>query len=1053
MKSILSYHVWVWLLLFGCLSTSKAQTGFDKISFRNITVEDGLSQSAVFAIEQDKSGYIWFGTADGLNRYDGYDFTHFRHNPSNQHSISDNFILCIEQADDGYLWVGTNGGGVNRYDPQTGEFKRYLADTDGAISSNDVYTVCDFNGTLCIGTANGLNIFDPKTETFKHYLFDNTDEYVVWDFMVMGGVLYLATDYGLRYYNPERDDVYTVMRGDFAVLDGSFIYSIMETKNHEIWVGSDNGLFAFTKEGQLLDYMDRSSDLEESVITCLHQDSDGNIWIGSNGEGIDIYNPKTNLIYHAHHNPYDNMSVSENAINDIFEDRSGVVWIGTYGGSVNKYDKYLNQFELYAHQKGNEKGLNSRLVFSIYEDTDNTIWVGTDGGGLNKIERNVKTGQEEYTFYQSNESPTSISGDRVWAIEPNSEGNLYLGLRGGGVNLFNPKLGTSQVVEYQLPDEYDILKDEVYSLHLQNDSVLWIGSDAGLIIYHIDDGSFSHHMVDTGEYRPFNSNTVLAMMQDSKGRNWVGTFGGGVNWFSEEKGLYKKFRHHRNDSTAISYDKVMCVFEDSKQRIWIGTFGGGLNRFIESDNSFEIITHEDGLPNDVVYGILEDEKGSLWLSTNRGICQFNPDSMTFRNYDYSNNLQSDEFNQGAFFKGPNGRFYFGGINGFNAFNPGSMKTNPYKPEVQVTTFGKPGQKLAVSSNAFPPNELSLRYPRNNVFFEFVAFNYVGSSQNEYRYKLEGFDDDWVESGDHRVAAYTNIPSGTYTFKVMASNNDGVWSETTQDVFLVVTAPFYKQTWFLPVLFLLVLAIIISITVLVISNVRAKAAQELAETDLRASNAEREGIRHKLVSLRAQMDPHFIFNSLNSIQHFITKNDGKLARQYLTKFADLIRRILNNSREETISLEEELDALKLYIDLERLRFDYSFTYQIEIDDEIDAEEEELPTMLIQPYVENAIIHGLKNRADNEGVLHIQIRPDDENLVIVVEDNGVGREKAKQIRQQKLVKYKSLGMSVTQSRLELWSDTNSPVVQIIDLTGNSGNPLGTRVEIVVKRGHLL
>lgn len=1034
-------------------SAVKGQTDFDKISFRNITVEDGLSQSAVFAIEQDKSGYMWFGTADGLNRYDGYDFTHFRHNPSNKHSISDNFILCIEQANDGFLWVGTNGGGLNKYDPQTGQFQRFLADGDKTISSNDVYTVCDFKGKMCVGTANGLNIFDPQTETFKHYLFDDTDEYVVSDFMEMGGVLYLATDYGLRYYNPERDDIYTVMRGDFSVLDGSFIYSIMEANNHEIWVGSDNGLFAFSKEGQLLDYMDRSTDLEQSVITCLLQDSDNNVWIGSNGEGIDIYNAKTNVIHHAHHNPYDNMSVSENAINAIFEDRSGVIWIGTYGGSINKYDKYLNQFELYAHQKGNDKGLNSRLVFSIYEDADNTIWVGTDGGGLNKIARNPKSGREEYTFYKSSQRSSSISSDRVWAIEPDGKDNLYLGTRGGGVNLFNPESASAKQIEYQLPDEYDILKDEVYSLRLQDEKTLWIGSDAGLIIYHTEDKSSSHHMVDTGEYRPFNSNTVLAIMQDSKNRNWVGTFGGGVSWFSEEKGFYRKFRHDRNDSTAISYDKVMCIFEDSKQRIWIGTFGGGLNKFLESNSSFEIITHEDGLPNDVIYGILEDESGNLWLSTNRGICCFNPDSMTFKNYDYSNNLQSDEFNQGAFFKGVSGRFYFGGINGFNAFSPGSMKTNPYKPEVQVTTFGKPGQKLAVSSKAFPVDELRLRYPKNNVFFEFVAFNYVGSSQNEYRYKLEGFDEDWVESGDHRVAAYTNIPSGDYTFKVMASNNDGVWNEVTQNVSLVVTAPFYKQTWFLPVLFLLVLAIIIFITVLVISNVRAKAAQELAETGLRASNAEREGIRNKLVSLRAQMDPHFIFNSLNSIQHFITKNDSKLARQYLTKFADLIRRILNNSREETISLEEELDALKLYIDLERLRFDYSFSYILNIDDGIDAEEEELPTMLIQPYVENAIIHGLKNRADTEGELLIKIRPSGESLIILIEDNGVGREKAKQIRQQKLVKYKSLGMSVTQSRLELWSDTNSPVVQIIDLKDDNNNPLGTRVEIVVKRGYLL
>lgn len=487
---------------------------------------------------------------------------------------------------------------------------------------------------------------------------------------------------------------------------------------------------------------------------------------------------------------------------------------------------------------------------------------------------------------------------------------------------------------------------------------------------------------------------------------------------------------------------------DSKKRMWIGTFGGGFNLFNSSEETFKAYRESEGLPNDVVYAFMEDDNGYMWMSTNNGLSAYHIETGFFRNFDRSSNLQSNEFNQGAYCKGASGRFYFGGINGVNSFDPNSISFNSYAPPVIINAYSKP-EKLSKPILPDDENTIGFKYRNNNVFFEFVGFNYVNSQLNTYRYRLEGLDENWVEIGRRRTASYTNLDPGDYVFRVQASNNDGVWNTTGSNVKVYIDSPVYMRWWFNPLVFVVTLFIVCLIAYLAIKTTRAKAKQDLTETELKLSQAENESVQYRLSSLRAQMDPHFIFNSLNSIQHFITKNDKESARGYLSKFSTLMRLILNSSREETVSLTEELDTLKLYADLERLRFDNLFDYEVEIDDDIDPDEIEIPTMLFQPYIENAIIHGLKNKTGEQGLLKMSIAGREDGLFVVIEDNGIGRTRAAEIRQQKLSKYKSLGMRVTQDRLNIWAKGgNSPAVRIIDLFDDNNEPCGTRVEVFIK-----
>lgn len=1021
-----------------------------EINFRHLSVGEGLSQSAVFSITQDELGYLWVGTADGLNRYNGYEFIHFRNRPNEPKSISDNFIYCLEPAVNGDMWVGTFGGGLNYFNARENTFKRFRAyGQKGDLEHNDIYAIKELDSALLVGTNLGLDVSYDK-ETFEYVYLPDSLYYIPYDIMVAdNGDVLVAHDkglskwsYGAKYLELPNESFKIFRDKNLSA------FCVSQISNGQIWIGTDDGIYVCNSKYELLNTLNPTVGINEGTgINSIYEDEEGNVWVGTNGDGLAIYNYKTGVFRSFTPDAYDDYSISDGLVTTVFQDNSGVVWIGTYHGGINKYDRYINQFRLYQHKIGTAQGLSAARVFSIYENVDGDVLVGTDGAGLNYIDHQFdKDGNIINVIYRNEEMP--FKGEHIWAIESDNNNGLWIGTIGNGLKYFNTVTG--EIKSYAndtLGSRPNGLSDNsVYDLMFDSDGYLWIGTDQGINKMDIASETFTHYAIDSVEQRIFNSNTVLAIAEDDNKNIWVGTFGGGITVIGD-KGIKKRYRRNLNDTNSLSYDKVMSIQKDSKGKIWVGTFGGGFNIYQEQTDNFITYNEYNGLANDVVYGFLEDESGYMWMSTNYGLSAFNMETDNFRNFDESCNLQSNEFNQGAFCKGASGRFYFGGINGLNSFNPNKIDLNPYEPAVAISAFSAPGDLIKPTGEA-DNSTIELNYDNNNIFFEFVAFNYVNSHLNQYRYILEGLGQDWIEVGGKRSASFTNLSPGNYIFKVQAANNDGVWNTKGKQVRVVVLSPFYLKWWFQPMLFLLAISLVTLFAFLVVKAVRNRTKTQLVEADLKLSEAERRSFQYKLTSLRAQMDPHFIFNSLNSIQHFISKNDKDLARSYLSKFAKLMRLILNSSREETISLTEELDTLKLYVDLERLRFDYKFDYDFVVEDGLDPDEVEVPTMLLQPYIENAIIHGLNNKTDGHGILKLEASQVGEELCVIIEDNGIGRGKAQEIRNQKLNKYKSLGMQVTQDRLSLWSaNAQKPSVSVEDLFDKENKPLGTRVKIFI------
>ncbi|MFY0673604.1 MAG: histidine kinase [Bacteroidia bacterium] len=1020
-------------------------------NFRHLSVAEGLSQSAVLCLAQDEMGYIWAGTADGLNRYNGYEFIHFRNRPGEANSISDNFIYSIEPTSNGNLWVGTFGGGLNYYNANKNEFTRFRAGGDkGQLRDNDIYSILDADSILLVGTASGLH-YSLNHKDFEYVYLNDSFFYIPYDITVLKSKdVIVASDYGLNKWQRGNKHLISLSKDADNFRENEIsVYCVYELNNGEIWVGTDDGIHVFDSEFKLQQKLKpQLQGISKSAITSIFQDAEGNVWVGSNGSGMAIYNPASRLFRGLEPDDFDDFSISDGSITDVIQDKSGVVWIGTYNGGINVYDRFINQFRLYQHRKGSDKGLSESRVFAIYETEQGDVWVGTDGGGLDYVDHTINTEGDIVAAYYD-KSKRVFEKQQVWVITDNKDGKLWIGTIGDGLYLFDPKNQETKNWRKNSLDKTSISDDSIYSMKLDSRGVLWIGTDRGINAFNRKTEEFTSYQINPDDRRVFSSNTVLAIEEDAYGNIWAGTFGGGIAVINPSKGIVETHLHSNSDTNSLSYDKIMSIHKDQEGVMWIGTFGGGFNIYDGQSKTFNAYTELDGLPNDVIYGFLEDESGYMWMSTNNGLSAFNIKTGHFRNFDASCNLQSNEFNQGAFFKGKTGRFYFGGINGLNSFIPEQVKINNYKPPVKINAFSSPGNLLSTEiENGL--RSISLDFESNNVFFDFVAFNYVNSHLNKYRYKLEGLNEDWIEAGKNRTASFTNLDPGDYTFKVQAANNDGVWNTTGAQVEVNVLSPFYMKWWFQPMLFIMAVSIVALIAFLIVKTVRSSTKQQLIQADLKLAETEKEGLKYRLTSLRAQMDPHFIFNSLNSIQHFITRNDKDSARGYLSKFAKLMRLILNSSREETISLAEEIDTLKLYIDLERLRFDYKFDYKIQIDDNIDPDEVDVPTMLLQPYIENAIIHGLKNKVDEQGLLKMNIYPvGNEGIKVEIEDNGIGRKKAAEIRSQKLDRYKSLGMQVTQDRLKLWSTgKEEPTVSITDLFDEDKNPVGTRVEVFIK-----
>jgi ligand-binding sensor domain-containing protein/signal transduction histidine kinase len=787
--------------LSGLASAQSASLRFDTLS-----VEDGLSQSSVRAIYQDAQGFMWFGTEDGLNKYDGYSFTIFRHDPENTTSLSDNTITAIYQDTQGDIWFGT-ASGLDRLRPETETFEHflYLPGDPSSLGGTSVTAIVeDTHARLWVATSDGgLSQYNRETNTFVRYPHDpnNPDSPISDQTNALSadakGGLWIGTYEGLDYFDTNTGQ-FTHYRNDPSSarsLRDNRVLALFIDRSGIVWVGTEEGgLNRFNPvDGTFLAYQNRVNNpytISSNLVRAIYEDGNGQLWVGGR-DGVNLFNRRDDYFTRYQHDPNDSHSLSNNQVLSIYSDRSGVLWIGTFGGGMSKYVQNNDRFTLYQHRPNVTTSLSDDVVYSIYEDRGGTLWVGTMEGGLNRLD------EESVIFYsyQHNPSnPASIGSNDVRAILEDRQGRMWVGTYGGGLNLLDRDINRFTRFTHNASSPNSLSDNRVMALYQDRRGNIWVGTRAGgLELFNPETRRFTHFRHDPDDPTSLSGDFVRTITEDRAGNLWIGTYNG-ISVMDPNTRTFRRYQSSPNDPTSLSNDRVLSILETQDGTIWIGTLLGGLNRLDAGTQTFQHYTQKQGLPSDAVYGILLDRTGALWLSTSRGLSRFDPKAETFRNYDRSDGLQGYEFNAGAYFRNNHGRMFFGGIRGFNAFDPSRVEDNPLVPQVIITAFKKFNQ--IERKDLSGGEQIQLSHNDNFISFEFAALDYSAPEKNQYAYKLEGFDKDWVNAGTRRYASYTNLRGGRYTFRVIGSNQDGVWNQEGASVAIVVIPPVWERWWFI-----------------------------------------------------------------------------------------------------------------------------------------------------------------------------------------------------------------------------------------------------------------
>lgn len=800
------------------ITTCHAQ---NSLTFEHLTSEQGLSQNDVNAICQDDQGFMWFATHDGLNRYDGYKFTIFNPDPNNSNSMNSNLIWDIVN-DNGNLWIGTTGSGLNYYDKETEKFKQFVHEEDNinSLSHNVINALYkDNNNQLWVGgSKNGIDILNLNTKLdsikFNHYKISpkfkggNTVQAFYED---RNKQMWVGTSRGLyKVSKDQNNDIYFKFSNPLLGLGYLSARSITEDTFGHLIVGTTAGVFIQTENSNKLTKI-CGGNVNEVVS---HNE---NIWVGTNNGFIHLKNASRNklpnLVNHYKYNPKNkNSSLSKNGVNSVFVDKTGIVWIGTNGGGVNKFDPNKKQFKHF-QKTSDPNSLSSDKVRSIFEDSNGTLWFGTDGGGLNMMLKKDNDGlYNTFNKFESILKPFVIK-----EIDYNNSKHLFIG------GQFSPGLCILDITNPDkiTKDSFDPVKEipgSVFSIMQDKFKNIWIGTYNGGVrrwLKEKNSNEFKKDILSHTSNQPESiaNNIIRDIIEDSKGNIWFGT-GGGLSKISSDETHKKnpKFENYKNirdDITSLSHNYILNLYESSTGDIWIGTFGGGLNKVIpataeNNSCSFKRYSKKDGLPNDVIKAILEDDSGNLWVSTNKGLSKFNPTTEVFKNYDGNDGLQNYEFGELASLKRKNGEFIFGGVNGFNTFFPNEIKDNTIHPETVFTgfsIFNKPvgiGEyldgKIILNKSLNDIENVKLNYSQNSFSIEFASLHYAASKKNKYAYKLIGFNENWIfTTSANRFATYTNLEPGIYKLMVKASNNDGVWDETPAELNIEVIPPIWRTT--------------------------------------------------------------------------------------------------------------------------------------------------------------------------------------------------------------------------------------------------------------------
>ncbi len=1033
-------------------------------------------------IYKDKKGDLWVGGRYmGIFRFntDKELFYEYKANPEDKTKKRDKDVATYFEDSDGTFWVsGTDG--LYTFDIENETFQKTLPISTFSIQE-------DANKNLWIGTGNGVYILNKKKNEFRHLTHnDNSVHSLVNDhvnkiYIDRNNNVWIGTADGVSIYRPSKNkfrQINHIPENDNSPVS-NHITCILEDSKNRIWIGtSSKGLECFDQDfNKLFQYSTKSKSpyqLVSDKISALMEDDDGDIWIGLwSGRGFQIVNPDLDINKHYKLNE---SSLKADWYNDFFQDSKSKYWIGIWGAQgLYNFDKDKGKFTddrfippnqtynspvvglahdgsfiwpLFRNQsrficldpvtsKYSSYGRENYFSFDFtkiteaYTDNKGNVRFKTDNGIY------IKNNSPYFSFSLINENfnppPPKINekeinniiNKKILSYIKDDSGCMWVGTYEGLYKIRGEKV--EKIYRYSNENSTGLINDTIWSLDYNPPDELWIGTNIGVCMLDLKTNKFIAYNEQKEVY--LSSHLISFIFEDQDEYIWVGTTNQGVNRLETKSGHIDQFKPNHNDSSAFWGDEASCIFQDSRGTIWVG--GKGLNKFDPKNKSFSHITETDGLANNQVSGILEDHEGFLWVSTKSGISKMETDNLTFENFYEKDGLQDNEFSR-AGFKLKNGLLLFGGKNGISVIDPENLNTNYLPPRIAITGF-----KLFDEAIEFNFNEnkaIKFKYDQNYFSFEIAALDFSDPLLNSFAYKLENFDSDWnYTQGTNRVARYTNVDPGRYTFRIKATNMDSIWNETGLTIQLIIRPPFWKTTWF----YLLEILLVIS-SVIFIIKFREKKIKEQNRFLI---------LEQKL--LRSQMNPHFIFNSLSSIQSFIFENNPVEAGSYLSRFAELIRSILYNSREEFITLEKEVQTLTNYLDLQKLRYDNKFDYEIDIDPLLDIDTVSIPPMMAQPFIENAIEHGIKH-LDHPGLINISFMLLDETILFIVEDNGIGIHAAKKLNNIKAKEHQSLATIITRERIEILNKgqkNKKYYMEIKDSIDLGGNVKGTRIKFII------
>jgi two-component system sensor histidine kinase ChiS len=983
------------------------------IRFVQIGTSEGLSQSVINCILQDRQGFIWIGTQDGLNRYDGYTFKIFRPGSDDPQSINDRWINTLFQDKQGYIWIGTRLGGLNRYDPSTGKFTHFINDPENVSSliSDRVQVVFeDSRGRLWVGTAEGLDRYSPTSNSFQHYNFnvlpssEPSSDNITAIIEDKNGTIWIGTAFaGLNRYDEETGTFvnYSQNSSERSALSSNNIHSIQEDPGGTLWVATDKGINLINqKTGLITHFLHAPGDpntLASNSVKVIYIDSNGNDWIGTN-DGLDRYDVPSRSFIHYQNNPGVEASLSNNIITSINESSDGVLWIGTSGGGLNKYYRGQDRFQYYHYSSDDPKSLSGSNVQSLNIDSNGNVWIGTLDGGLDLLK--LHSGSVT-RFLNDPEDPSSLGSNEISSVYTDSNGTLWVGTS-NGLDMLAPN--STSFVHYQhIPgDQTSLIGAPVHTIIEGDQLNLWLGTDYGLEQFDRLKKTFTRYQYDPKNAYSLSGNMIETLYKDRSGILWIGTFNNGLNRYNSSTGQFARYKHDATDPDSLSNNSILSIFQDSHETLWVGTDGGGLNRLNPATDSFTHFGEDEGLPNNVIYGILEDEAGYLWISTNHGISRFDPISgRSIRNYTVDDGLQGNEFNPNATAENSDGILYFGGVNGLTVFNPAQINDSLFIPPVVLLSITQNG--LPLNGNTVPEllQEITLRWPQNSFEFEYSALSYAQPGKNQYAYMLENFDQEWNQVGERRDGRYTNLSGGNYVLRIKASNQDGVWNETGISIQVIVVPPFWQTLWFRVAMIAGLLALALSAYWLRIRNIRAY-NREL-ERQVRDRTQEIEKLFEKTKELAVVEERNRLARELHDsakqkafaalaqlgTANGILKKNPRAAKNHLDEAENLVYEVIE---ELTFLIQEMYPVTLKERGLVTTLHDYVFEWEnrTDIQAEVRIEDDRRLKLDIEQAVFRVVQEALSNVSRHSGAKHVEVvlSYKKDILVVVVADNGCG-----------------------------------------------------------------